>query len=71
MKENNADLPWCRQRREHESQSVCDMNRVQGDDNGTDERRWRVGNVLVSLAQAEQVRTKRVMYLLERKFSSL
>jgi len=34
------------------------MSRAQGDDEGTDQGRWHVGNVFGSLDQAEQARDK-------------
>jgi hypothetical protein len=67
----HAAPPCCWQRREPEgsrpqrgeqywylSNSVCDMSRAQGDDEGTDQGRWHVGNVFGSLDQAEQARDK-------------
>jgi hypothetical protein len=40
------------------SNSLFDINRAQWDDDGTDEGRWRVGNVFGSLEQAERARKK-------------
>ena len=40
------------------SNSVCDMSRAQGDEEGTDQGRWHVDNVFGSLDQAEQARDK-------------
>ena len=67
----HAAPPCCWQRREPEgsrpqrgeqywylSNSGCDMSRAQGDDEGTDQGRWHVGNVFGSLDQAEQARDK-------------
>jgi hypothetical protein len=69
MKDNDEDPPCCRQRRAPErrrpqrgdvywylSKSVFDINRAQWDEDGTDEGRWRVGNVFLSLEHAEHAR---------------
>ena len=71
MKEINADLlcdnyPVKPERRRPQrgavywylSNSLFDLNRAQWDDGGTDEGRWRVGNVFGGLEQAEHARQK-------------
>ena len=40
------------------SHSLFDLSRTQWDDDGTDEGRWHVGNVFLSLEHAEQAREK-------------
>jgi hypothetical protein len=39
------------------SKRLFNMHRVQGDDAGMDEGRWRVGNVFLRLEHAEHART--------------
>jgi hypothetical protein len=71
MKETHEDPPHCvhpakrkRQRPQRGDQywylsnSMFDMSRAQWDDDGTDEERWQLGNVFLSLEQAEHARKK-------------
>ena len=71
MKATNADPPCCGQRSEckqgrpqrgdqywYLSNSLFDINQAQWDDDGTDEGRWKGGNVFGNLEQAEQAREK-------------
>jgi hypothetical protein len=71
MKATHADPPCCRhpikpvwrrpQRGEHYwylSHRVFDMNRTPWDDDGTDEGRWRLENIFVSLEHVEQACNK-------------
>jgi hypothetical protein len=71
MKETHEDPPHCvhpakceRQRPQRGDQywylsnSMFDMSRAQWDDDGTDEERWQLGNVFLSLEQVEHARRK-------------
>jgi hypothetical protein len=37
---------------------MFDMSRAQWDDDGTDEERWQLGNIFLSLEQAKHARKK-------------
>jgi hypothetical protein len=71
MKETSEDSSCCgypakRERRKPQrgdqywylSNSMFDISRAQWDDDGTDEGRWQLGNVFLSLEQAEHARKK-------------
>jgi two-component system response regulator len=71
MQDHHEAPPWRRQRNElkrkipqrgaaywYLSNSLLDIHRAQWDDDGTDEGRWHVGNVFLSLEQAEHARDK-------------